>query len=131
MYVTWRFYSVIFTANLDCSGLSSSTASSPVPPPHSCSVCQRFSYSSALFSNIDTSNKCSPFTALESQVHILEKPASSQAHVAGTAKASIATVSSRPADCPKQSRKRDGWVTVSRKRSPKQRPPYTTTPVCL
>ncbi|XP_029442525.1 uncharacterized protein LOC115082435 [Rhinatrema bivittatum] len=110
-------------------------AASPVSPALFCSGCEMFSYSSASFSSNGTCNKCSLFVALEARLgeletrlRTVENSTASQAPVVGADQGSLAAVSSPLAD-PEQPGKQADWVTVRRKRSPKQKPRVHRQPV--
>lgn len=108
----------------------SPSASPSSPPSLSCPVCHMFSYSSSFFNDNGTCNKCSLFVGLEARLSELEARlrtmfnpidvAASQPPIAGTEQHSIAAASCPPAVSAQP--ETQAWVTVRRKRSPKQKP---------
>uniref|UniRef100_A0A674N6L4 SGNH hydrolase-type esterase domain-containing protein n=1 Tax=Takifugu rubripes TaxID=31033 RepID=A0A674N6L4_TAKRU len=90
-----------------------------------------FSYSSASLSEGNRCRKCSLFMAMEARLSELETrfrslelagvASSSQGKLAAAEPPSVATASGPPAAA-EQPASQGGWVTVRRKRSPKQRP---------
>lgn len=89
--------------------LANSMASLPVLP----ALCLMFSYFLTSFGNNVTCSTCSLFAL----------PVASQAPVTVVAKYWLATICSPPADFPKHPGKWNGWGTLRKKCTPKQKPP--------